>query len=202
MPRSLDFWFDFASTYSFLSAKRIGSQAVEQHVAVRWRPFLLGPVFQAQGWTSSPFNIYPAKGRYMARDMRRIAATRGHEFAMPVPFPQRSITAARVALAVSETAGSERCAAFSKAVFEAQFEQARQLDDKLMLVEKVQALGLDSQGVMALAEGPEIKARLRSETEAAVALGIFGAPAFVTSDGELFWGDDRLRQALRHAALV
>ena len=202
MPRTIDFWFDFASTYSFLTAKRIDQLASEQHVTVRWRPFLLGPIFQAQGWTSSPFNIYPAKGRYMVRDMRRIAATRGHEFAMPAPFPQRSMTAARVALAVSEVGGAEQCAAFSKSVFEAQFEQARQLDDKLMLVEKIQDLGLDSQHVIGLAEGPGIKALLRSETEAAMALGIFGAPAFIASDGELFWGDDRLRQAVRHAALV
>lgn len=202
MARTLDFWFDFASTYSFLSAKRIESLAVAAGVNVRWRPFLLGPIFQAQGWTSSPFNMYPAKGRYMEHDIRRIAATRGHDFAMPTPFPQRSISAARVALSVAAIADAERLARVCRAIFEAQFERGRSLEDRLMLIESIQTVGLDSDVVLAFADSDEIKARLRSETAAAQALGIFGAPTFALRDGELFWGDDRLRHALQRAAIV
>src|SRR5262245_63591990 len=70
MPRPvLDFWFDFASTYSYLAAMRIGPLAQKADVRVRFRPFLLGPFFKAQGWTTSPFNLYPAKGRHMWRDL-------------------------------------------------------------------------------------------------------------------------------------
>src|SRR2546422_896092 len=72
MPRPvLDFWFDFASTYSYLAAMRIGPLAETADVRVRFRPFLLGPIFKAQGWTTSPFKLYPAKGRHMWRDLER-----------------------------------------------------------------------------------------------------------------------------------
>ncbi len=94
--RTLTFWYDFASTYSYLSAMRIAAMAAERGVRVDWRPFLLGPIFVSQGWTTSPFNVYPAKGRYMVRDVQRLALARGLAFAMPTPFPQNSLLAARV----------------------------------------------------------------------------------------------------------
>ena len=90
----LDFWFDFASTYSYLSAARIRPLAAEAKVRVRFRPFLLGPIFKAQGWGTSPFNLYEAKGRYMWRDMERLAAGLGLPFRRPDPFPQNSLLAA------------------------------------------------------------------------------------------------------------
>ena len=71
----LDFWFDFASTYSYPAAQRIGPLASKVRVKVRFRPFLLGPIFQAQGWESSPFNLYEAKGRNMWRDLGSSAQT-------------------------------------------------------------------------------------------------------------------------------
>ena len=69
----IEFWYDFASTYSYLSAMRIESLAAGAGVEIVWRPFLLGPIFRAQGWDTSPFNLYPAKGRYMVRDIERLA---------------------------------------------------------------------------------------------------------------------------------
>lgn len=62
MP-SAEFWYEFASTYSYPAALRVGPLAKARGVALIWRPFLLGPIFAAQGWRDSPFNIYPAKGR-------------------------------------------------------------------------------------------------------------------------------------------
>ena len=80
-PLRLDFWFDFASTYSYPAAMRIGALAAKAGVEVRFRPFLLGPIFKAQGWDTSPFNLYPAKGRHMWRDLERICA----ELSLAVP---------------------------------------------------------------------------------------------------------------------
>ncbi len=97
IPR-LEFWYDFASTYSYLSAMRIETLSEAAGVTVAWKPFLLGPIFAAQGWTTSPFNLYPAKGRNMVRDIERIAASRGLRFALPAKFPQNSLMAARLAL--------------------------------------------------------------------------------------------------------
>jgi 2-hydroxychromene-2-carboxylate isomerase len=101
----LEFWFDFASTYSYPAAMRIGPLAGQAGVDVRFRPFLLGPIFKAQGWTSSPFNLYPAKGRNMWRDLERLCTELALPFRRPHPFPQNSLLAARVALAGVSTAG-------------------------------------------------------------------------------------------------
>ena len=87
MKPTLVFWYEFASTYSYLTVIRIDADASRLGVAIEWRPFLLGPIFVSQGWTTSPFNIYPAKGRYMVRDIGRIAAARGLPFNMPETFP-------------------------------------------------------------------------------------------------------------------
>ena len=116
-PR-LTFWYEFASSYSYLSAMRIDAAAQAAGVEVVWQPFLLGPIFKAQGWTSSPFNLYPAKGRYMVRDIARIAASRGIAFRLPEPFPANTLRAARLALIGMNEGWGAR---FSKAVFEAEF---------------------------------------------------------------------------------
>src|ERR1700730_5178732 len=105
MKRSLTFWYEFASTYSWLSAERIEALAVQAGVEVAWRPFLLGPIFAAQGWTSSPFNLFPAKGRNMWRDMERQCARLGlPPIVRPDPFPQNSLLAARLATALPPAA--------------------------------------------------------------------------------------------------
>ena len=194
MTTTLDFWFDFASTYSYLTAQRIEALAAEHNTTVRWRPFLLGPIFQANGWTSSPFNIYPAKGAYMVRDIDRIAAARGITFQMPKPFPQSSLLAARAALSIDDIA---QRAAFSRAVFETEFAEGRSIDDPFAIGACASKAGLNAAAVLQASRTDEIKTKLREATDEAKSLGIFGAPTFVTEDGELFWGDDRLEAALK-----
>jgi 2-hydroxychromene-2-carboxylate isomerase len=186
----IDFWFDFASTYSYPAAMRIEALARAQGVGLNWRPFLLGPIFVAQGWRSSPFNLFPAKGRYMWRDLQRICAAEGLPLIQPDPFPQNSLLAARCALAVEEA----RRAEFAKAVFSAEFGDGRRIDDPVALAAILKALGLP-ESVLAEATSEPVKLRLRSETEEAQRLGLFGAPSCVTGS-EIFWGNDRLEQAL------
>ena len=77
---------------------RIGPLAAAAGVTVRYRPFLLGPIFKAQGWDTSPFNVYEAKGRHMWRDLERLCADLALPFRRPEPFPQNSLLPARVAL--------------------------------------------------------------------------------------------------------
>jgi 2-hydroxychromene-2-carboxylate isomerase len=190
----LDFWFDFASTYSYPAAMRIRPLARRAGVEVRFRPFLLGPIFKAQGWTTSPFNLYPEKGRHMWRDLERLCAELGLPFRRPDPFPQNSLLAARVALAGLDHDWGED---FCRAVFRAQFGDGRRIDDARTIRDVLGGLKVDTGPVLAAAQSDEVKARLRSETEEAQRLGLFGAPSFVTTDGELFWGNDRLEQALR-----
>lgn len=191
MP-AIDFFYEFASTYSYLTAMRIAPLAETAGVTVRWRPFLLGPIFKAQGWDTSPFNLYPAKGRYMVRDCERQCAALGLTFRLPEPFPQSALVAARVALVGLDEGWGEE---FSRAVYRAQFAEGRNIGDPAVVAAIVQSLGRDGAAALARAQSDEIKVRLRAETEEAQRLGIFGAPSFIAA-GELFWGNDRLEQAL------
>ena len=193
---TLDFWFEFASTYSYPAALRIGALARQRGVSLRWRPFLLGPVFKAQGWHNSPFNIYPAKGRYMWRDLERICDGLRIPFVRPTVFPQNTILASRVALvALAEALGEEFC----RAVYAAEFGEGRDIGLPETVVAVLAALGQDADAVIEQAQTDENKIRLRRNTEEAQALGIFGAPSFVAADGELFWGNDRLEAAIEWA---
>lgn len=193
----LTFWFDFASTYSYLSAMRIEAAAADRGIAVAWQPFLLGPIFRAQGWESSPFTLYPAKGRYMWRDMDREARRLSlPPVARPQRFPQNSLLAARVSL-IGLTAGWG--ADFCQRVFMAEFAEGQSIDDPPVLVRILESLGADPATVLNQAESDAVKTRLRAATNEAATIGIFGAPSFVCSDGELFWGNDRLEAALVHA---
>jgi 2-hydroxychromene-2-carboxylate isomerase len=190
---ALDFWFDFSSTYSYLAAIRIRPRAAEAGVRVRFRPFLLGPIFKAQGWDTSPFNLYEAKGRHMWRDMERLAADLALPFRRPDPFPQNSLLPARVALfGLGQGWGED----FSVAVYNAQYVEDGRIDDPATLAEILSLMNVDTRAALQAAQSDEIKAALRAQVEEAQQLGIFGAPSFTTADGELFWGNDRLEQAL------
>jgi len=192
----LDFWYEFSSTYSCLSALRIEAAAEAAGVTLRWRPFLLGPIFAAQGWTTSPFNLYPNKGRYMWRDVARRAGRAGLTIVKPETFPQNSLIAARLALAGREAGWMP---VFSKALFRAEFCEGRNIAEEAVLSAALKEAGADPSNAFPLSRSEEVKGRLRAESELAKSLGIFGAPTFVTGDGELFWGDDRLEEALAWA---
>src|SRR3954462_5264434 len=193
----LEFWYEFASTYSYLSAMRIEALAETAGVDVRWRPFLLGPIFSAQGWNSSPFNLYPAKGRYMWRDLEREAAALGLPFRRPNPFPQNSLNAARVAVYGLDHPWGPT---FAKAVSRTEFGEGRSIAEPAAVLAILGGLGLDGGAILKAASAEPNKTRLKALTEEARSRGVFGAPTFFSEDGEMFWGNDRLEQALAWAS--
>ncbi len=195
MARPVEFWFEFASTYSYLAAERIAPLARAAGVTVVWRPFLLGPIFHGQGWSDSPFNLYPAKGRYMWRDMERLTAAYGLPFRRPGAFPRNGLLAARVALAHDNQLW---IGDFVPAVYRANFADDRDISDPAVIGDILQHLQLDPRPILDAAGSDAGKARLRRQTERAMALGVFGAPSFTVGE-ELFWGNDRLEQALAFA---
>ncbi|MEM7565918.1 MAG: 2-hydroxychromene-2-carboxylate isomerase [Pseudomonadota bacterium] len=200
MP-AVTFWFDFASTYSWLSAMRLEEEAEARGVETVWKPFLLGPIFKRQGWDSSPFVLQPAKGRYMVRDVERLAAARGLAFVggealIAGGFPRMSLHAARLAIAGLET--TEEGRALTKAIFAAEFGEGRDIGDKAVLTEIVSEAGAPDRLLTEMAS-EDVRTRLRTNTEDAMSRGRFGAPSFVVEE-ELFWGDDRLEAALDWAA--
>ncbi|MBL8447052.1 MAG: 2-hydroxychromene-2-carboxylate isomerase [Zoogloeaceae bacterium] len=191
----VEFWFEFASTYSYLAAQRIESLARPAGIPVIWRPFLLGPVFLSLGWNDSPFNIYPPKGRYMWRDLARLCAKYGLPFRVPSQFPRNGLHAARVTLAA---ANEPWLPDFVRAVLRANFGEDRDISQPAVIQEILSELGVAPELWLEGATREEIKTALRRQTERATELGIFGAPTFLVGS-EMFWGNDRLEDALAWA---
>jgi 2-hydroxychromene-2-carboxylate isomerase len=196
---SIEFWFEFASTYSYPAAMRIEAAAAAAGVPLVWRPFLLGPIFAAQGWRDSPFNIYPAKGRYMWRDLERMCRAEGLPWRQPTSFPRSGLLAARIATAAQGQDGGESwLPTFVRSVYQANFAADRDIADRALIAGLLKDVGQPAEDVLALADTAPVKEALRRRTEEAIERGIFGAPSFL-ADGELFWGNDRLDDALAHA---
>jgi 2-hydroxychromene-2-carboxylate isomerase len=189
----LQFWFEFASTYSYPAVMRIDKLAAAKGVALEWKPFLLGPLFHAQqGLKDSPFNAVPVKGSYMWRDVERICEKHSLPFKRPGRFPQNGLMAARITLSLPQAARPN----FVKAVFQANFVHDRDISDPQILHAAARRAGLDPLETLAAMTSEPIKQKLREETAHAADLGIFGAPSLVTEDGEMFWGNDRIDDAL------
>ena len=192
----VEFWYEFASTYSYLSAMRIETLARDCGVEIAWRPFLLGPIFRKHGWETSPFNLHPEKGAYMWRDVERQCARYGLPFSIPAPFPQHGLSAARIAHAGRK---EDWIGAFTQAVYVSQFGQGLDISDEGLLANLLMDSGAPAKEILETAQTSANKTGLRNAVEGAEQRGIFGAPSFVLENGELYWGDDRLDQALEAA---
>lgn len=188
----LEIWFEFASTYSYLTVSRAGPLLREAQVEHVWRPFLLGPIFRDRGLETSPFVIDPVKGAYMWRDMARRAERYGVPFMRPPIFPMNGLKAARIMTAALD---EPWCGDFARAVFAAQFAQGADISDEGVLAGALKTSGAEAALWLERAQQDDTKTRLRKATERARTLGIFGAPSFIV-DEELFWGDDRLEDAI------
>jgi 2-hydroxychromene-2-carboxylate isomerase len=192
MSPPLEFWFEFASNYSYPAAMRIERLARGAGRRVIWRPFLLGPIFRDQGWTDAPANLFPAKGRYMWRDTERVCAALGLPFRKPSQFPRNGLNAARIATAFAD---EEWLPQFVKRVYTAEFGDDLDIASAEVLRACLSGVAPDPDAALAAMRDEGVKAQLRRSTERAVELGIFGAPTFVVGN-ELFWGNDRLETAL------
>jgi 2-hydroxychromene-2-carboxylate isomerase len=193
--RTLEFWYDFASVYSYVAASRIERLAEAAGVGVVRRPFLLGPIFAAQGWSTTPFALYPSKGRYMRRDVERLCAHYGLPFCAPSVLPRNSVLPAAVGMiAEREDWGS----AFTHAVFRANFAFDQDISSQEVLADILSELDQSADRCIGYASSTQGRRELRAQTQRAIDFGIFGAPTFIVS-GELFWGSDRLEQALAWA---
>lgn len=189
---SLDFWFEFGSQYSYLSVMRIGPLAAAHGVDVRWRPFLLGPIFRSLGWNTSPFVLQKQKGEYAWKDLERQARKYGLPWRRPSQFPRSAVLPARIALLGAQQPWSE---AFAREAISLNFVHDEEIDAEPAMRRVLDGLGLPSSEILAQAQSDENKLRLRQQTEEAQRLGIFGAPTFMVR-GEMFWGNDRLEDAL------
>jgi 2-hydroxychromene-2-carboxylate isomerase len=196
MAAPLELWFDFASTYSYLAAERAGPLCAAAGVPLVWRPFLLGPIFTAElGIKDSPFNVQKARGRHMWRDVERLCQKHALPWKKPSAFPRPSLLAARVACAGD---GQAWLGAFVRGVYRANFGDDREVGQPEVVTAVLEGLGVPAAPLLEAAGSGEVKARLRANTEAAQAAGLFGAPSLLVA-GELFFGQDRLEDALAWA---
>lgn len=193
---TVEFWFDFASNYSYLSVMRIEAAAVRLGVRTAWKPFLLGPIFQSFGWNNSPFVLQQAKGDYMWQDIARECRKYGVPWRQPSTFPRASVLPVRVALLGAD---QPWIGAFCQRIMLRNFAQDQDIHTPEAVAEELAALGLPAQAILAEAQSDANKQRLREQTHAAQIRGIFGAPTFFVGDA-MFWGNDRLDDALAAAA--
>jgi 2-hydroxychromene-2-carboxylate isomerase len=193
-PR-IEFWFDFGSNYSYLSMMRIDELALRHDVQLTFKPFLLGPIFKAQGWDTSPFVLQAKKGEYTWRDMERQSAKFGLPWNKPSTFPRRALLPLRIAVLAH---AQPWLGAFCRRIMHLNFVEDREIDDPGAVAEVLASLGVDPTPWIAQARSDDGKDALRNQGEEAVKLGIFGAPTFFAGN-EMFWGNDRLEDALEFA---
>ena len=192
----LEFWFEFGSNYSYLSVMRIEAEAKRHGVKIVWKPFLLGPIFRALGMQNSPFVQQKEKGAYVWKDMARQCRKYGLQWLQPSTFPRLAVLPCRIALA---GAAKPWIGAFCRRVMELNFVLDQDISQPGSMMPILMELGLPATEILAQAQGELIKTQLRDQTEQARARGVFGAPTFFVGT-EMFWGNDRLEDALLFAS--
>lgn len=191
-PEPIEFWFDFGSNYSYLSVMRV----VEQGIDVSWQPFLLGPIFQSFGWSNSPFVLQKEKGEYTWRDMERQCRKYDIPWRKPTQFPRLGVLPSRIMLVGMDQPWTSE---FARRVMVRNFHLDQEIQSSEAMTTILTELDLPAAELIAKAQSESIKARLREQTDTAMRRKVFGAPTFFAR-GQMFWGNDRLEDALQFAS--
>ena len=190
--KSVEFYYDLVSPYSYLSYGRVGRICEENGAELILRPMLLGAVHKAVG-LQAPIEIRPKAG-YQAQDIRRWAQYYGLPLEFPDPFPFRSLKTMRAAMFLRER---DELGAFTKEAFALYWEEGgapgglQETDEDAPVSTVAVRIGVDPEEVLRGTASPGVKQALKIATAEAVDRGVFGAPAFFVGD-EMFWGNDRL----------
>jgi len=186
--KTLEFYFDVGSPAAYLAWTQVPRIAAATGATVDYKPMLLGGVFQATG-NKSPMEV-PAKGRYVMADLQRFAQHYRAPFSHNPFFPINTLTLMRMATGVQMQEAS-RLTAFIDPVYRAIWVDGKNMNDPSTVAAVLQGAGFDAAALAARAAEPEVKDRLKSVTQEAVARGVFGAPTFFVA-GQMYWGQDRL----------
>jgi len=185
---AIDFYFDFSSPYGYLAAQRIEALAGGHGADVRWRPFLLGALFELTG--NRPLLEQPLKGDYARHDLFRSARRIGVPFTLPAPFPFAAVALSRAFYWLHDQ-DPDAAKGFARRALDASYGEGRDLSKLPAVLDLLQAAGHDRAAAEQALTDPAVKARLRQEVDAAIASGVFGSP-YIVAGGEPFWGFDRL----------
>jgi 2-hydroxychromene-2-carboxylate isomerase len=187
----IDFWFTMGSTYSFLSVMRLAEVERSTGITFRWRPFHLLVILQEM--KHIPFADKPVKSAYMWRDIERRAAMYGIPAQLPAPYPAKQSVMANLVATVGMREGWG--ADFVRAAYRRWFQLGQETGSQPNVSGSLRDIEQNPARVLALAGSEEAKEALALETDTAKELGVFGSPTFAV-DRELFWGDDRLKDAI------
>jgi 2-hydroxychromene-2-carboxylate isomerase len=187
----IDFWFTMGSTYSYLSVMRLGDVERSSGIKFNWRPFHLLVILQEMNHV--PFADKPRKAAYMWRDLERRAAMYGISAKLPAPYPAKQSIMANLVATVGMREGWG--ADFVRAAYRRWMELGQETGSEPNLSESLRDIGQDPASILALANAADAKDALTAEIDVARDLGIFGSPTFAVGR-ELFWGDDRLGDAI------
>ena len=190
MPDPIRFYFDFASPYGYFASLEVEAVAARIGRQVEWKPIMIGSAFKASG--NLPLVAQPLKGAYSRHDWERSARRLGAAYRFPDPFPVAALPTSRAYWWLAES-DREQAKAYARAVFHAFFAENRAISEPMVAAELGRGLGIDAEVLLDAIQQSQWKARLKDETEAAIAAGVFGSPFFII-DGEGFWGADRLGQ--------
>jgi 2-hydroxychromene-2-carboxylate isomerase len=186
----MDFWVSIGSTYSYLTVMRIRDAARAAGVNVTWRAFNVRDIMVEQN--NIPFKGKPEKTAYMWRDIARRAALHDLAVSLPAPYPLPDLPFANAVAVLGLREGWGE--AYITETYRRWFVDGQRSGEAPNLTDSLAAAGVDPDATMARARTAEVTAALAAETRVAKSLGVFGSPSFV-SEGELFWGDDRLEAA-------
>jgi len=191
---SIDFWYSIGSTYSYLTVMRLPEVAQAQDVVVRWRPFNVRHVMIEQN--NIPFKDKPVKTAYMWRDIERRADDYGLAPKIPAPYPLPGLVLANQVAILGAEEGW--VADYTRETYRRWFEAGEPAGEDPNMSASLTQIGQDPERVLSVAQTGQIERALSDATDEAMRLGVFGSPTFVADD-EVFWGDDRLEDAIRWA---
>ena len=184
----IDYYFEFSSPYGYIASHLVDAMGTRVGREVRWRPFLLGPIFKATG--TAPLVEIPMKGDYSRRDFVRSARFHGVAFNMPSKFPIGTVAGVRAFYWI-EDRDPKKARAFARTLYDAYFVGNRDIGAPETVIEVAGTVGVDKAALQAALSDNAVKERAKAEVDGAMAKGVFGSPFFIV-DGEPFWGCDRM----------
>ena len=197
MARAIDYYFTCISPFSYLGHRAIVDVAAKHGAALIYRPVVLGGLWQESGAVPLPQRPL-VRQQYRLVELQRCADYRGLPITpKPAHFPVDPTLADHTVIAVAETGGDP--GAYLGAVFGAIWAEEKNIAEETVLADLLTANGFDAAAVLEKARSEETATVRAKNTEAAVAAGAVGVPAYVV-DGEAFWGQDRVEYVDRMLA--
>ncbi len=192
MSKTVEFFYDFSSPYTYLASKRIEGVCERNGAALEWRPFLLGGVFNEVGFV--PAIEIHNKFEYIKTDTANCAKIYGIDFNFPELFPLHSVKGMRGAFAAAEL---NKIAEYSHRLFDLYWQEGKDINQDEVFIPALKELGIDTEWFLGRIAEQEIKDKLRQSTSEAVSRGVFGAPTFFVDD-KMYWGNDRIDHLERY----